>query len=135
MIKPNSLRAHLTAALPALQVDPDKLLVFIDRGSVVATAAPGLSYEYRYTLSLILTDFADDPDRVMVPLMQWLSTHQNELLASPALREQIGFQADLIANDKVDLEISLPLTERVIVKQREDGNFDIKHAPEPEQIW
>ncbi|MCF5922874.1 phage tail protein, partial [Xanthomonas perforans] len=55
MIKPASLRAHLVAALPDLARDADRLLVFIDAGSLVSTVQPGLSFEYQYTLNLILT--------------------------------------------------------------------------------
>lgn len=132
MIKPDSLRAHLTAALPELRRDPDKLLVFIDRGSLVGTYAPGLSFEYRYTLNLILTDYAGLPDAVMVPLLVWLAAHQPELLANPSLREQITFEVDVLANDKVDLDIKLPLTERVGVHARVGGGYDVEHYPEPE---
>ncbi|MFC3549457.1 phage tail protein [Lysobacter cavernae] len=132
MIKPDSLRAHITTAVPELARDPDRLLIFIERGSLVATYAPGLSFEYRYTLSLIVTDFAGHPDAVMVPLLVWLSRHQPELLANPDRREQIGFEAELLANDKVDLEIKVPLTERVGVHPRDGGGYDIEHYPEPE---
>lgn len=132
MIKPDSLRAQLTAALPELARDPDKLLVFIDRGSLVGTYAAGLSFEYRYTLNLILTDYAGHPDAVMVPLLIWVAQHQQELLSNPARREQIAFEADLLDNHKVDLSITLPLTERVGVHAREAGGYDIQHYPEPQ---
>jgi len=132
MIKPSSLREHLTAALPELRRDPDKLLVFIDRGSLVGTYAPGLSFEYRYTLNLILTDYAGHPDAVMVPLLVWIASQQPELLANPGLREQIAFEADVLDNDKVDLDIKLPLTERVGVHARAGGGYDIEHYPEPQ---
>lgn len=132
MIKPASLREHLTAAIPELGRDPDRLLVFIKDGSLVATFAPGLSFEYRYTLTLIITDFAGHPDAVMVPLMVWIAQQQPELLANPALRERIAFDAELLANDKVDLELKLPLTERVGVHVREAGGYDVVHYPEPE---
>lgn len=131
MIKPAGLREHLTAALPDLRRDPERLLVFIDEGSVVSTAAAGLSFEYRYTLNLILTDYAGHPDAVMVPLLVWLARHQPELLANPSLREQISFKADVLANDKVDLDIKVPLTERVGVKPREGGGYNVEHYPEP----
>ena len=71
MIKPASLRAHLVAALPDLARDADRLLVFIDAGSLVSTFQPGLSFEYQYTLNLILTDYAGHPDSVMLPLLGW----------------------------------------------------------------
>jgi len=131
VIKPASLRAHLTAALPELRRDPERCEVFIDRGSIVATAAPGISFEYRYTLNLLLTDFAGHPDSVMVPLIEWIARHQPEMLANPSLREQIAFEADILANDLVDLDIKLPLTERVGVHPRAGGGYDIEHYPEP----
>ena len=40
MYKPNSLRQHLAAAIPELQRDPDRLLVFADEGNVVASLPP-----------------------------------------------------------------------------------------------
>lgn len=132
MIKPDSLRSHLTAANPELRRNPDKMLVFIDRGSLVGTYATGLSFEYRYTLTLILTDYAGHPDAIMVPLMIWLRDHQPELLANPALREQITFEAEVLGNDKVDLSITVPMTERVGVHARPSGGYDIEHYPEPQ---
>lgn len=131
MMKPDHLRAHLAAALPQLRRDPDKLLVFIDRGHLVSTLVPALSFEYRYTLNLILTDFTGSPDGVMVPLLAWLSVYQPELLANPARREQIEFEVDVLDGSKVDLSITLPLTERVGVHPREGGGYDIQHYPEP----
>jgi len=55
MQKPDHLRAHLIQALPELRQHPDKLLLFVDEGHITATGVPGLSFEYRYTLTIILT--------------------------------------------------------------------------------
>ena len=132
MLKPESLRKHLATAIPELARNPDQLLVFIDNGSLASTAADGLSFEYRYTLNLILTDYAGHPDTVMVPLLIWIGIHQNELLANPGNRSAIAFDADLLANDKVDLSIRLPLTERVGVHPRDGGGYNIEHYPEPQ---
>lgn len=132
MLKPGSLREHLTAAIPFLRQNPEKLLVFIEQGSLASTLAVGFSFEYRFTLSLVLTDYAGHPDAVMVPLLEWLRRNQPELLANPTNRDQITFEADLLANDKVDLEIKIPLTERVGVHAREGGGFEVEHYPEPD---
>lgn len=132
MIKPASLREHLKAALPELGRNPDKLLVFIDSGNVQSTFAAGLSFEYSYTLRLILTDFAGHPDAVVVPMLIWLREHQPELLANPANRDRIGFEADLLDHGKVDLDIRLPLTESVGVHPRAGGGYDVEHYPEPQ---
>lgn len=133
MFKPGSLRAFLTAANPELARDPDRLVVFIDEGSLQATFAPGLSFEYAYTLNLVFTDYAGHPDAIMAPLLIWLREHQSELLANPDNRGRITFEADLLANDAVDLSIKIPLTERVGVHPRAGGTgHDIEHYPEPQ---
>lgn len=133
MIKPESLRAHLTAALPALARDPEQLLIFIDNGKLAANLAPGLSFEYRYTLTIILTDFAEHPDSVMVPLLTWIAVNQPDLMANYDNRGAIAFEAELIDASKVDLSIKIPLSESVGVHARagEPGVYDVEHYPEP----
>lgn len=133
MNKPESLRNHLLAAVPALRNDPDRLLVFIDNGTVRSTAAVGLSFEYAYTLNVILTEFAGHPDALMIPLLAWLMVNQHELLANLEKgKEAIKFEADILDNSKVDLSIEIPLTERVIVKKQDDGTLQVSHPDEPQ---
>lgn len=133
MKKPESLRAHLLAAIPELKRNPDRLLVFVDNGSMRNPAAPGLSFEYSYTLNLILTDFAGSPDTVAVPLFAWVLVNQRELMENLEKgRDAIKFEADILSNKAVDLSITLPLTERVIVKRQDDGTLHISHPPEPQ---
>jgi hypothetical protein len=133
MNKPESLRAHLLAAVPELRHNPDRLLIVIDQGRLRATAAPGLSFEYSYTLNLIFTDYAGHPDAIAIPLLAWLLVNQSELLVNPKRGEDaIQFEVDPLANDKVDLAITLPLTERVIVKKQADGTLQVTHAGEPQ---
>lgn len=133
MIKPASLRDHLTTALPELQRDPDKLQIFIDRGNLVSTGVPNLSFEYRYTLNVVITDYAGHPDAVMVPLLSWVAVHQSELLHNADQQRQgIGFEADLLDAGRVDLSIELPLTERVGVHPRAEGGYLVEHYPEPQ---
>ena len=130
MRKPESLRAHLTAALPWLQANPDRLLVFADEGGIVSTEETGLSFEWRYTLNLIFTDLALHPDEIAVPLLGWVREHQSELMGNPERRDSIRFEADVLAGDKIDLSIKLPLTERVGV-HLQDGNHVVEHYAEP----
>lgn len=133
MNKPDSLRNHLLAAVPGLSKDPDRLLVYIDDGTVRSTAAVGLTFEYAYTLNVILTDFAGHPDAVMIPLLAWLLVHQHELLANLEKgKEAIRFEADILDDSKVDLSIALALTERVIVKKQDDGILQVAHPDEPQ---
>ncbi len=42
MKKPQLLRQHLVAAMPSLAADPERLLVFVDDGGLVASFTPVL---------------------------------------------------------------------------------------------
>lgn len=133
MLKPSSLKQHLINSVPALRKHTDRVLVFMDDGHAISTTAVGLSFEYSYNLKLIITDYAGDPDAIFVPLIAWVGINQRELLENHERNKTaIAFDAEVLANDLVDIEISLPLTERVIVKRQEDGSLSITHPPEPE---
>lgn len=132
MNKPNSLREHLLNAIQGLKKNPDRLLIFIDSGSVRCLAR-GLSFEYSYTLQVLLTDFAGHPDSVFIPTLEWLCRHQPDLLTNLERgKDAIAFEADILDGGKVDMSIKLPITERVIVKRLEDGKLDISHPDEPD---
>lgn len=135
MKKPQLLRQHLIAAMPTLAADPERLLVFVDDGGLVASFTAGLSFQYRYTLELILRDFAGAPEAVMVPLLQWLTRHQPELLANPENREKLTFVVDVLSDSLVDLAIKLPLTERVRVVHDNAGAFQLEYLSEPPTEW
>lgn len=134
MNKPDSLRAFLLEQIPELRHSPDRLLIFIDNGKVRCTAAASLSFEYTYDLQVILTDFAGHPDSVMLPLLEWLRVNQSELLENlDKSADGIKFEADLIDKSKVDMSLSLPLTERVVVRADDAGNTTISHPGEPKR--
>ncbi len=135
MIKPTSLRDHLLAAVPGLRRNRDQLSVFVDQGAIRSTAAHGLSFEYGYTVELLLTNYPGSADAVAIPLLAWLREHQPELLANQDKhRESIQFQVEILNSDLIDLSIRLPLTERVIVKSAADGSgvLQISHPDEPQ---
>lgn len=135
MYKPNSLRERLVAAVPELAQDPDKLSILVRSGKLVCTGAASLSFEYAFTLQLVVLDFAGNADAIMVPLLAWLQVHQPEIFDNPTLREKsVRFEVDYLNTTAVDLSIELDLTERVIVKPRAGGPLgalDVVHAAEP----
>ncbi|WP_055128239.1 phage tail protein [Pseudomonas mediterranea] len=133
MNKPESLRTHLLATISELKHNPDRLLIFIDNGKIRCTAAASLSFEYSFDLQVILTDFAGHPDSVMLPVLGWLKVNQADLLEN--LNKSTGgiqFEADILDNSKVDLSLTLTLTERVIVSKDADGYTTIHHPGEPQ---
>jgi hypothetical protein len=135
MNKHESLRAHLLATVDEFKLDPSRLLIFIDNGKVRCTAAASLSFEYSFDLQIILTEFAGHPDSVILPILGWLSVNQSELLENlDKVKNGIQFEADIIDTSKVDLSLTLPLTERVIVGKDDQGNTTVKHAGEPQRV-
>lgn len=136
MIKPASLRAAIAAAVPDLAANPDKFHVFADAGALAAVGTGSLSFEYRYTLNLILTDFADDADLVMIALLGWVHRNQPDLLNNPTTRSSaITFEVDHLNNATCDLSIKLPLSESVRVTTGADGKPVITHKQEPVPEW
>lgn len=135
MNKSESLRAHLLATVAELQHNPDLLLIFIDNGKVRCTAAATLSFEYSYDLQIILTAFAGHPDSVMLPVLGWISINQPELLENyEKMQNGIQFEADILDKEKVDLGLTLRLTERVVVGTDEQGKTTVSHVGEPQRV-
>jgi hypothetical protein len=136
MNKAASFRQAIASAVPSLKDDPDKLLVFIDQGRIVATAAPSLSFEYRFVLNAILLDFAGDADTVFVALMTWVHRHQSDLVSNDDERANgITFEVDHLTQTTFDLSIKLNLTESVVVGTDPAGMQTITHVDEPVNEW
>lgn len=131
MKKPADLRAHLVLRVPSLAADPDTLHLFIERGAIASRLGGGMSFEYRYDLVMIVTDYADHADSLMIPLLAWISVNQPDLMQHPDRSEQaIKFEAELVAHDKVDLQITLALTESVVVTEA-GGTYTATHIAAP----
>ncbi|WP_445344899.1 phage tail protein [Acinetobacter bohemicus] len=124
MKKPDSLRTHILAAVKELQRDPDRMLIFTDKGNVRCTGARGLSFEYVYDLNFILTEYSGELDAVMIPLLDWVRVNQSELLMNlDKSKDAFKFETVILNNNTVDLSLTFPLTERVIVKRQNDGTL------------
>lgn len=137
MLKPASLRAALVAALPDYGRDPDRLVIFAEKGRIAtrptAAAAPAnFNFEYRYDLRVILLDYPGHPDLVILPVLQWLAVNQPDLLQARATaNEAITFEAEFLSQTAADIELTLRLTEAVRVEGRSDGGTDLHHLQEP----
>lgn len=133
MKKPDSLRSHILAAVKELQRDPERMLIFTDKGNVRCTGATGLSFEYVYDLNFILTEFAGELDAVMIPLLDWVRVNQSELLMNlEKSKEAFKFETVILDNGTVDLSLTFPVTERVIVKRQDDGTLKVSFPKEPQ---
>ena len=133
MKKLESLRNHLLNAVKELQRDPERLLIFTEKGNVRCTSANGLSFEYVYDLNFILTEYAGDLDAVMIPLLDWVRVNQHELMANlEKSKEAFKFETVVLDNGTVDLSLTFPVTERVIVKRDDDGTLSVSFPDEPQ---
>ena len=131
MKKPQTLRRHLEACIPHLRLHPEQLHVFIESGVIATKPCVGLSFEWRYKLTLLFTDFVDSPDTIVVPLLVWLESNQPDLLADADRRNKmLFFVAEPVNNEALDIEFKLDLTERVVVKSV-TGGYECEHVDEP----
>lgn len=135
MIKPGSLREAVKKAMPALKNDPAKLLVFVDKGRVLSHGPGSLSFEYAYTLNLVMTDMTGSADPIMVAVLEWAQVNQPELLVVNEKRNTISFEVDQLNHDTYDLSIELPLTESVTVTTSGNGAREIRHVAEASTDW
>ena len=132
MKKPDSLRRHLLGAVKELQRDPERMLIFTDKGNVRCTLANGLSFEYVYQLNFILTEYAGELDAVMIPLFDWVRINQHELLANlEKSKDAFKFETVMLDNHSVDLSLTFEVTERVIVERQDDGSLQVTFPDEP----
>lgn len=133
MNKPQSLREALNEAVEYVRANPDRLHLFVDSGASVATSAASVSWEYRYTLNVVITDFTGDQNLLMAAVMYWLRTNQPDALQNPAERDRLfTFEVDILGNGACDISINLKLTERVIAEEV-NGVTEVRAVPEPDE--
>jgi len=133
MHKPQSLRSALNKAVPYVRANPDRLHLFVDHGQVVATSAASMSWEYRYTLNVVVTDFTGDQNLLMAPVLFWLQQNQPDALQNGELRERLfSFEVDILGNNSCDISIDLKLTERVMVTET-GGKMSVEAVSEPDE--
>ncbi|BFU60768.1 MULTISPECIES: phage tail protein [Rodentibacter] len=131
MKKPNQLRKILEQSHSDFEKNPDRLQLYVDGGQIIATGANSFSFEYRYSLNVIVTDYAGDIAALVVPMIAYLRTNQPEIFENPQLRENaFKFQVDYNNNDTADISFEIKLTERV-VSQKEGDSVQINYAKEP----
>ncbi|HJW26430.1 MAG TPA: phage tail protein [Rhodocyclaceae bacterium] len=132
MKKPADLRAYLTQAIPSLAKDPDKIHVFIEKGHIASKYGKSLSFEYRYPLQLVITDYTDPVDTLIVPLLAWIAANQPDILLDPDKQAKaIGFEAEILDHHTTDIGLTLELSERVIITAVAGGGWSCEHVGEP----
>lgn len=95
-----------------------------------------MSWEYRFTLNVIINDFSGDQNLLMASVVLWLRVYQPDPLQNSDAREKLfSFEVDILANDRCNISMDLKLTEREIVTE-EYGTARIEALPEAsEEFW
>jgi hypothetical protein len=127
--KADNLRAWLTAKVPGLADNPDRLQIFTEHGAVRCTGTLSLSFAYHYKLVIAVTPHHGSLDRLTVPLLVWIAGNQPELLDA-ANNEPFTFESEILDAESSDVEITLDLVDRVRVTKRVDGGYVAERLPE-----
>lgn len=134
MEKPAKLREHLEERLPELVTNPERLRLWIDKGSVQTQMTDSLAYRTSYTLQLVVTDWARPVAILTLLIIVWLRQHQPDLIATFAAAG-FSFEADILDSGIVDIAFDLPLTESVGVAATPGGGWTLEHHAEPAALF
>lgn len=128
MKKPASLRAALTTFLPHLARDPDKLSMWIERGTVRAVGTAQRGFAWEYPLTVVVEDFDKPAEVLFFIVVDWLRTYQPDLLAPNSAG--FPFDVDVIDENTSDVKITLALREVVTAAPQADGSWRLEVQPE-----
>jgi len=123
MNKLQDLRAWLTHRVPALARNPDQLLTFIEEGRIRFHAGGNLSHQYSMPVQVVVTDWRDSADTIILPVLEWLSVREPGFDPENTL----SFDAEIIDKHTIDLSLRIQVTERVIVTTN-NGSQAIEHV-------
>lgn len=132
MDKLTSCRAAIVAENPEFERNPDRLLIWADKGTIATRRTAQLGYEWRYRVNILCEALTGSPDAIMVPLLLWLRNAQPDLLLNfERGNEAVKFEAHILDESSWDVKIEFDLTEAVVLAPKVGGGWDITHLPEP----
>ncbi|VVT07442.1 phage tail protein [Erythrobacter sp. EC-HK427] len=134
MQKPTSLRKALTAALPELREQPDRLVIWVEDGAVRARQTESHGFAFEYPLSVLLTQVKTDVAQIAHAINRWSRVNQPDLLRAGS-GNSYSFETDILDNDTADVVFTIPLTENVSVTQNQDESWQIEYQAEPDPLF
>lgn len=133
MEKIDSLRAALTAAMPDIADQPDRLRLWIDQGAVRAPMTISHGFAYTFRLNILIIEMACDIRIPTLAIVSWLRVNQPAALAPNA--DAFAFDVDILDTQAVDLLIAIDLTQNVDVTMDGDGAATLAWVPEPDPLF
>lgn len=134
MKKTELLRKTLVAESQWCKARPEQLTVWAEKGSVEIEANGEPSFLYRYEIRMLVTDFPEHIDALMLPILAWVHQQQPDLLLNPDSNKKITFEADILSDDTADILITIPVWERVTVASQ-NGVATATHLPESHPLF
>lgn len=131
MKKLTNLRKYLSSKIKFLHDNPENLYLFVENGRVISTLAQTPSYEYEYTVNIIIEHYSGDQNILIAVVNNWLRENQSDISANPMKRQQdFKFEAVILDNNTAHVSLDLNLTERVLAIDK-DGQYVIEAIAEP----
>lgn len=133
MRKLETLRTAIYAALPELEQKPDRLRIWIERGSMRSTLTANRGMCFAFQANVLVVEMASDIAVLALAVFMWLRTNQPELMAPGA--EGISFDADILDNRTADVLLQLQLDQVVVVTPNGDGAMALDYHGEPDPLF
>ncbi|MEI9534329.1 phage tail protein [Moellerella wisconsensis] len=138
MKKLANIRAYLNEKIPYLKQNPENLYLFVENGRIISTLRETPSFEYEYTLNIIIERYSGDQNILIAVVNDWLRKNQSDISANPTKRQQdFKFEAVILDNTTAHISIDLNLTERVLAIDAH-GKYVVESISEPENpfnVW
>lgn len=133
MLKIDTLRAAITAAIPELAQSPENLRIWIERGAGRCQGTPTDAFGFTFQANVLIVEMSADLAVLAHAIFRWLRVNQPELL-TPG-RDGFTFDADILDNKTADVLLQIQLTQNVTVAPREAGGFNLAYLPEPDPLF
>jgi hypothetical protein len=133
MRKIDTLRAAIFAVLPELGNEPDRLRIWIERGTAKSTQTEGRGFAFAFQLNVLVVEMATDIAVLFLAVFEWLRVNQPDLMVPG--KDAIGFDADILDNASADVLLQLQLDQAISAAPKGDGGYDLEYRGEPDPLF
>ena len=133
MRKIDTLRAAILDALPELNRDPDRLRMWIEKGSGQATSTQSQGLAFAFQLNVLVVELASDIAVLGLAVVRWMRVNQPDLLVPGATG--FDFDADILDNGTADVHLQLQLDQAVSATPLAGGKFKLEYRGEPDPLF
>lgn len=130
MRKLETLTQAIFAALPELENNPDRIRIWIERGSARSTQTKSRSLSFAFQANVLVTEMASDITVLFLAIFEWARVNQPELMMPNS--GEIGFDADILDNSTADILLQLQLDQAVGAVIAQDGGYTLNYQGEPD---